>query len=93
MSDPVAEHIGTLEHNNRNLSQKCRELTAQLAQCARERTQSAEYAVNVENQVHDLIEERQLLITSLQHLYDHLTGYVESTPCEIIHPRIKEYVK
>ena len=75
-----------------------KELEAHLALCSSERSESAVYAVRLQDELSLMREERRKLIRGLQHLYQHLsTGVLGEidTPgksCEEVHPLIKPYL-
>lgn len=77
MSDPVAEHLASLE--------------LRLRRTELERTHQAELAVHLEDELQSLRQERYSLINCVQHLLEHLEHRALTHSCAEIHPKIKEY--
>jgi len=75
-------------------------LEIELRRCQSERSDSAAYAVRLQDEIGDLTTERRRLQQGLRHLYKHLEnkdgiGLVIDTPgdsCGEIHPMIKPYL-
>jgi hypothetical protein len=80
------------------LGSEIRRLTADLAIAKRERTQQAQYAVKLEDELNELKEEREFFILAIRHLQWHrdcaLYSFCTEESCtEEVHQKVRPYLQ